>query len=496
MFAGHPRATPVALPLLLFVATATAQVPSRGVLAGAPVAILVDGGLSPGADAETRVHRNGFSLAPTVAFPPASGAADLRAILALHGAPAALDVDDISTGRDDVLIDSNAFLQVTPLSWAVMSFSVTANAVGVPASGTSPASRIAQQVAEGDVGASLFSWILPGSTVPAALVGPNVVERSHSRRELGLPSPPTGALEVDGLDVPMILGLDQVSLTAIEPGFAPLLPAVPTIYFTVSHATRGLVPAAWWTFNGQPTLSSGATILRTQKFGASWTQPTVFQPYGLLGLQRDEDIDGLAYDGLRDKLLFSCVGTARDQFLFLDMIFDGPAVPQDTRLPDGTKVSQAIGKAQNDDVDAICTLDPRFNSLGLPIVSGEDFGSSCGTPQPGLLGTPAVHASAFRRRSGATTHYDTWMTGWPPITGQGAGFAAMFLTFGPALDLNLWSPVLLRNPANVTAGDPQEATIVVPPSVSLQNFDVTVRWIAADAALTELAEAWPVRLFL
>jgi len=483
--------------MLVLAESATAQVGSRGVLAGAPVAVLVDGGLAPGADAETRVHRNGFSLAPTVPLPPAAGAADLRAILTLHGAPAALDVDDISTGRDDVLIDSSGRLAVPTGSWAVLSFSVTSSAVGVPAAGTQPASRIAQQAAEGDVGATLFTWNLPGSSLPTALVGTGLVERSHSRAELGLPAPGPTPAEVDGIDVPLVLGLDQAGLTALEPGFAALIANPQSIYFTVSHATRGLVPASWWTFNGTPTLSSGATILRTQKFGVTWTQPTVFQPYWLLGLQRDEDIDGLAYDGLRDKLLFSCVGTVRDQFLFVDMIFDGPAGAVPVTQSDGvTRVSQSVGKGQNDEVDALCTIDPRFNSLGLPVVAGEDFGSSCGTPQNGLLGTPAVHASAFRRRSGAVTFYDTWMTGWPPVTGQGPGFAVMFLTFGVSLDLNLWSPLLIRDPANPIVGDPQAASIVVPPSVALTNFDVTVRWIALDAAITEIAEAWPVRLFL
>ena len=88
------------------------------------------------------------------------------------------------------------------------------------------------------------------------------------------------------------------------------------------------------------------------------------------------------------------------------------------------------------------------------------------------------------------------MIGWPPLTGQGAGFAAMFLTFGGTLDLNLFSPVFLRDPSNPIAGDPQTFALVVPPSIALTNFDVTVRWFAADLALTEIAEAWPVRLFL
>ena len=88
------------------------------------------------------------------------------------------------------------------------------------------------------------------------------------------------------------------------------------------------------------------------------------------------------------------------------------------------------------------------------------------------------------------------MMGWPPITGQQVGFAAMFLTIGSNPDLHLFSPVFIRNPANPIVGDPLQGSFVVPTSLALTNFEVTVRWFAADLALTEIAEVWPVRLFL
>jgi len=471
-------------------ATLCAQVESRDVLAGAPVAVLVDGGLSPGGDAETRVHGNGFALQPTTPLPTTPSAPDLRQILTTYGAPAGIDVDDLSTGRDDVLFDGNGVLAVPPSSWGVLSFSLRNGATGAPGS------RIAQQVAEGDIGATLFSWILPGSAVPAQRIGRT--ERSHSRAELGLAA--AAALEVDGLDVPLLLGLDQGGLALLEPGFQVLIQSPQAIYFTVSHATRGLVPASWWLFGGQPTLSSGATILRVLKssqFGA-WTAPHVFVPYSGLGLLRDEDIDGLAYDEVRQKLLFSLVGTARDQFLCFDLGTDGipPMGPNDAKLPDGiTKVSDSVGKAQNDDVDAICTLDPQIRSVGSPPPQGDDFGSSCGTPRPGLLGVPSVHASAFRRRVGAQTIYDTWMTGWPPVTGAGPGIAVLFLTFDPDLTLQPFS-IQLRDPMAAVPGDPRHFPLLVPPALALTGFSFTFRWAALDLAVAEIAEAWPVQVFL
>ncbi len=465
-----------------------AQVPSRGVLAGAPVAVLVDGGLAPGADAETRVHRNGFSLQPTVPMPAAPGSPDLRQVLTLHGAPAGLDVDDLSTGRDDVLFDTNGVMAVPPSSWGVLSFSLHSGAVGMPGS------RIAQQAAEGDIGATLFSWVLPGSAVPPQLIGST--ERSHSRQELGLAG--AGVIEVDGLDVPMLLGLDQQGLSQLEPGFDALILAPQAIYFTVSHATRHLVPASWWLFAGNPTLSSGASILRVLKssqFGP-WSAPHVFVPYGVLGLTRDEDIDGLAYDAVREKLLFSMVGTLRDQLLFHDIGTDAPG-HTDAKLPDGIdKVSDHVGKAQNDDWDAICTLDPQIRSVGSPPPPGDDFGSSCGSPRQGLLGVPSVHGTAFRRRQGAETLFDAWLIGWPPVAGQGPGYAVLFVTIGADLTLHQVGPVQVRDPLAAVPGDPRHQELVIPPVLALTGFDLTFRWAAVDITLAEIAEAWPMQVFL
>ena len=461
-----PRPTAAALAAAALLAPLSAQVQSRGVLAGGPAAVLVDGGLAPGTDARTHVHRNGFGT-PATTLPPVLGAADLQAIFAFYGAPPTIDVDDFSTGRDDVLFDGMGVMQVPPVSWGVISFSLRDGAVGIPGS------RIAQQAAEGDLGAALFSWIMPGSAVPPQLIGRT--ERSHSVKDLGLDSP--DPVEVDGLDVPQ------------------------AIYFTVSHATRGDVPASWWLWAGGATLPSGATILRTLKtsHASAWSPPHVFVPYTQLGLGQNEDIDALAYDDVRQKLLLSTVGTARDQLLVFDLGSDGGAgmaMLQDAKLPDGvSKVSEHIGKAENDDVDAVCTLDPQIRTVGSPAPEGDDFGSSCGSPRQGLLGVPQVHASAHRRRAGAQTFYDTWLMGWPPVTGEGPGLAALFLTFDPDLTLHPYS-IQLRDPLAPVPGDPRQYSLLVPPALELTGFSFTFRWVALDLAVTEIAEAWPLQVFL
>jgi hypothetical protein len=469
---------------------AAANDESRGPLAGAATAVLVDGGLPGSTDAETRVHRNGFTLAPTVALPPSSTQVDLRTVLQQWNAPPGLDIDDISLGRDEVLADASGELLVPSNAWGLISFSLKQGATGAP--GT----RIAREAALGNVGSALFSWVLPGSNYPPQLLGRT--ERSHSASELGLPP---GA-EVDAVDFPVVFGRDQGTLTTIEPGFLTLIGGTAqTIYFTVSSATANLVPAFWWG-SSTANLASGANILRVARTASSgaWGPPTVFRYWFQLGLQQADDIDGLAVDIANNKLLFSCVGTARDQFLFVDMSADGSAaVP--LKKQDGTPVSQSIGKGQNDDVDAICTLDPIGPSQstvpppGVP-PGGDDFGSSCGAPSAGLLGVPSINATAFRRHVGGQTWFDSWMMGWPPLTGVTPGVAVLYMTVGNDLTLFPVGPIQLRNTNPAVPGDPLLFSFQVPPSYWLTSQTVTFRWAAIDAGFTAIAEAWPVRVAL
>lgn len=475
---------------------------SRGPLAGAPLALLVDNGLGVGNDGQTRVHRNGFGGAATAPLPLGIGASNLREILNLVGPLGGLDIDDISTGRDEVLITGDGFLTVPPTAWGVLSFSLR----HAPTGGAS-GSRIAQEASLGSLGAAVFSWVLPyAAPLPGISLPPQVVartERSHSRAELGLPA---GA-EVDALDLPLVLGLEQTGLAALEPGFGPLVqsPAQPTaIYFTVSNATQGLAPASWWgaTLAEQNMNRSGATVLcvTRQSPSAPWGVPQVYCTWLELGLTQNEDIDGLAVDALAQKVMFSVVGTTRDQFLYSDVGTDG-GVPGHSvvKTPQGTPISSTtqVGTIQNDDVDAICTLDPKLGTNGMPPPGGDDFGSSCGSPRAGLLGVPSVHASAFRRRTGGQTFFDTWMVGWPPNTGITAGFAVPCVTLGNDLTLIQLGPVQFRNVNDPTPGNPLAEDLPVPlVGFSLTGTKVTFRWFAFDANLTELAEAWPVVVFL
>lgn len=468
-------------------AALAAQSPlSGGPLAGSPVAIGVDGGSSLGPDATTLFHRSGFTGAP-VPFPAGPGSPNLQAILAGFGAPN-VDVDDFSTGRDDVLVAVNGRIDVPAMAWGMFTFSFRNGAVGTPGS------RLAAEAAAGAVGGAVFSWILPGSSVPAPLIG--AVARSHSRRELGLST--AGSPEVDVLDTPIVLGYDQATLNAIEPGFGAFFPTPQAIYFTVSTASVPLVPAAWWNVTGGPPAPSGATILRVVKSShqGQWSSPQVFRAYWQLGLSTGEDIDGLAYDEASQKLVFSCVGNQRDQLLFLDLSTDF-VLPVPVTKQDGTPVSQAVGTGQNDDIDAVCTLDPQLRTQGGWVP--DDFGASCGTPRDPFL--PAnwpvgMSASAFRRYAGGSRFYDTWMLGWPPVAGVGPGFAVLLITLGDTTAPAVTASWQARVPTSSVPGDPRGYSLAVPASYALTGFPLQFRWWAIDGGLTEIAQAYPIKVFL
>lgn len=484
--------------IVLSVAAASlpAQIPSQGPLAGAPLAFQVHGGLLPNPDARTLLHRSGFAGTAPATFPPPAvfpAAPDLQAICAANGAPA-LQIDDFSTGRDDVMVDGNGVLVVPPQGWGVFTFSFRNGAVGAVGSRLR---SLLQAAAPGAGGSTVFSWVMPGSAVPAGVA--NQLQQSHSPAELGLVVSSAQQPEVDALDLPTIMGFDQQGLQTLEPGFASLLPVPQAIYFTVSHASRGLVPTAWWNVGGQPTLSSGATILRVLRSSltGSWSPPHVFATYVDLGLLRDEDIDALAYDEANEKLLFSTVGNQRDQLLFLDLSTDGgPVVPIPVKKTDNTPVSDAVGTAGNDDIDAVCTLDPNIRS---GIYVPDDFGASVGTPRPPYLPQTypiGMSASAYRRFAGGQSHYDTWLVGYPPATGVGPGFAMLVITLGDSLSPAITASFQARVPTSLIPGDPREYTLHVPPNYALLGLPVMFRWWASDAGFVQLAQALPVKVFL
>lgn len=459
-----------------------AQDPSTGMFLGIPAALSLDAGAAGQNPGQILIKPNGFQLAaPTPWSAPTAVGFDLAAIMArtVCGAVSGIDVDDFSLGLDWILAnDTNGRIFVPQNRWAVVTFSVTRGTVG------RAGSRVALEAAgPGGAGSDLFSYLLPGSALPAPLVGK--VDRAHDMRELGLGG--IANADIDGLDhfVPMF---------ALEPGMVAMLPQNPSIYFTVANASLAVPGVAGW-FGSTPP--SGATILEVRFTAAGgWSCPRVWMTFRDLGLRQEDDIDGLAIDLLRQRILLSVRNPAQrvpplDPILFVYYGTD-LAAPVPYAKQDGTPVSSEVGLLQNDDVDAICSMDPSVRVTGGPQAPAWWFS---GVPrQPVLAATPTIHASAFRNFDRATNRmvFDTWMVGWPPVGGAAPGLAAVFLTFGNSLQLFPLAPLYLRTVPTTFAGGPLHYGLEVPLNFSLTGIDATFRWLAADSRALVLAEAWPI----
>src|SRR5262249_2752432 len=109
-----------------------------------------------------------------------------------------------------------------------------------------------------------------------------------------------------------------MALYDLDPALLAFLPAKPYFYFSVTNATKGLVPAAWW----GATTPSGASILRMQWTGASWTTPSIWHTYAELGLAVGAELDALAVDEAHGFMLFSTQGNAPDELMFANLNAD------------------------------------------------------------------------------------------------------------------------------------------------------------------------------
>ncbi len=443
---------------------------SSGLFAGTPAAISVaSGGFQvPLRPHEIHVKTAGFHHGQVGEWQPSgNGAPDFRleAVFQMHGVPAGAfpDVDALSLGQDWVLADdSNGRIDVPPGQWGAVTFSVDRSTRGALGSVIRSESNRTDGAA-GDV----FSYVLPGSALP--IVG--VTERAHDSSEINL-DPGDGQKEIDAVDhfIPYYT----------LPAQNRLMPAVPSIYFSVSDATKHLVPVAWW---GR-TLPSGATILCTTLTpSAGWSQPVVYRDYARIGLAVSEDLDALGLDLDNGRMLFSTKTGSRDPILFQDVKVDLSTI-ETYADQNGGPVSADIGLLENDDVDAICSMDPavRARPLGGRNATWHAIGTPLATPAP-----PAVvlTASAHRRAVGANDVFRTFAVGWPPNTGAGPGFAGLFLEI-PNVPPGFALAGFNRNPLDSFAGNPQCFDLVVPPVLALTGSDLYLHWYAIDSGLTEL----------
>jgi hypothetical protein len=421
------------------------------------------------------------SVAPGVWAPaPLPGVPDFATLFG----GLAVDVDGLSSGYDWVLSLSDGTASTQAGDWGAISFSVTRGTLG--AANT----RIAAEVASADgAAADLFAYVIPGSALPPDLVG--VTFRAQDSTEVNAFVPGQKG-NITAHDIFLSL------LFRENPQLVPTLP-LKSVFFTVTTAAaQSPLLAAWW--NG--TLPSGATILRTDWNGSNWTTPVPFLLPADLGLTSAEDVDALAVDVMRGRVLFSTTRQPglpqHDPLLFARVGTQGNAIyhlPPSPLWPNGQPVSDAIGLAGGggpDDVDGICSLDPSGGGgpTGLPL------GMYLGTHQPPLLPVPnQLSSSVFRRFDAASGNegFVTFMTGWPPPGTPSPGFAVVAFRVPSAASPYETGAFFLRPVGSPFDGHPERFDLLFPPYFSMLGIDVEFIWGAASADI-DVTE--PVRITL
>jgi len=465
-----------ALPVAL-----VAQAPG-GPLVGLPHGYSVDPGtLLPGSTASKLQFSNaGIDATQPSAPIPSSAIPDFTTYLG--GAP--VDVNGFSLGWDWVVANAIGEAVVAPPQWAAVTGSVTPGTVGLPGSLVS-----AEGSALGGVAADIIGYVIPGSSLPPAIVGTPF--RAQDALELN----PLLAGTPGNLDAHDI----YVSLIYLEnPQLAPLLPPA-TVYFTVTAATAPLIPAAWIT---SPTQISGATVFSTTWIPTtmSWTPPAVAFEAADFGIDVTEDIDALAIDSAQGTALFSTdlllpapVGPARNPLLWTVL---GSGIHFIYRLPNGTPLSTELGLGLgSDDIDGICSLDPGSAANPSPI----NLPLMLGTPLPPLpFGVPNdLRASAYRTFDPFSQQEfaNTWMVGWPPPGNQqlslAVSAAALGNPGGPYIVLDVFTR---PQPTNQYEGHPEHTYLQIPPSVSMTGQQLFFLWGALSPSTFDMS--LPLRLVL
>lgn len=470
-----------------------AQCPgSLSFMSGLPTGMsMADDAAVPFDATQVYLTRPGFSDAAPPEWPAAGAAIHFRLNDILASCSGAnLDVNAMSLGQDWLLIDDNTGIIDIPANrWAAFNFSVSRAATGA-ANGI-----VAQEAAQPDgPGADLFSYAFLGSTLPDELMGKT--QRMHDSREIDVGDGSMNRRDIDAID-------QYMPLYRLDPVLAATMPPAPKIYFSLSSASAAIAPT-WW-FSG--TFPSGATILQVAWNPSSntWSCPSLFKPYFDLGLLVTDDVDALALDIERARLVFSTTDTTRDQLEFISCSLD-IAVPvpvkEHQEVGPPKKVTEKMGLLEGDDVDGVCGIDPsitrRLGTVHGTIVNTIFY--VLGTPvDPVFPPANTLQASAFRIDTAAGPTVFSQLVGWPPHTGQGPGLA--LLTFSPAGQLNPLFAIdggVRTHIMPVHCGDPYRAEFVFPPNWVLHapTLEFDMRWFVADLALTELQDAHPLRVRL
>ncbi|MEM7200163.1 MAG: hypothetical protein AAF628_07850 [Planctomycetota bacterium] len=354
--------------------------------------------------------------------------------------------------------------------WAGVVFSISRGTVGLPGS------RVAQEVATGDYSADTFQYLFPDSVgAPPASIGQ--VRRPVDGDEVELVSGSgLGAIQPDitamDLFVPYLLGSPVV--------FAELHNEFIGVVFTVSKATLGAAPSQWW--NG--TIPSAATLLVSLWNAQTrvWSLPAPYVLPSELGLAPGNDVNAVAWDLKRKRMLFSSDDLTQDPIMYFDLLTRNAPLP--FLLPDYTPLSAAIGLGPThwgpvriDDPDALCAIDPRVDGMGLGVAKVRTIGSA------------EIYSSMFRSGGGGGGGDLFVTTVSAPSLGAGSGWAVL-ATAPPRSGIKA---SMLQQPASrVLALQPFRGRAMSnswPAPAGLRGASVTTQWQLVDPSGASLGAA-------
>ncbi len=402
--------------------------------------------------------------------PPASGMVDYSTAAILQFIASPPDIDAFSIGIDWILSDGDGVEVVPPGHWGGLTFSVTRDSDG------EAGSVIREEAMDvHKAGGDLFFHIFEDSDlIPANMLGETFLAQDATEMDIVPTSPAAGPdpvlePEIDAHD------LYIAALYREAPSLIPLLPpelSTPVAFFSVTEATKLLVPDPWW----GGTTKTGGTIFGTiwDPGSETWSTPAPFLTYAELGLSALEEVDAIAVDLVRCELLFSTKTPARDEILWLPLgCTDGPApMPKTYRNTSGTPISEKAKLTGSDDLDGICALDPGGSDLMRSLIS---------TPAielPWII-PPESYASVWRQDDITGTFFVSTAVGWPQ-PGRQPGVAGCMIVFPQQSPFIPLTGLLNRDVFSVWLGDPQEALFQVPPVHPLQGFDLGFQWLLLD----------------
>ena len=478
-----PRSTGLVVLVVLILAAAARAQCSEGPFAGVPAATIVHNEPNLRAD-QMYLKVPGFGKRPArwpaSSLPSARPNFDMSKVL---GGIPGLTVDAISLGDDWVLGDCSGNAVVPQSRWAAVTLSVTKATRG-------SGGAIRAEAAAGSPGADIFSYVLPGSALPAKLVG--VTQRALDASEMALA--PGADVAAFDLFIPYHSRGDRIA--NVFP--AGMMPMATQVFFSLTNRSLAKAPAAWFGTAGP----SGATVLVSTWDPAKrkWATPGPWRTYQDLRLEQQEDVDALAIDLDSQQMLLSTdiAIIQRDPILFLSWQPGCRSAGVVTyRAPvSGKSVSEEIGLVPpTDDVDAICAMDPsaKVRTGAATRLNSARYGHGTPAAPTGVFGGRPLSGSAFRDYDWATSQvvFHTYLVGWP--SGRpAAGAAGVLVTLAGSLSPSSLVGINMRNTANLFCGDPVAGALYIPPLPALNGVELALRWFAADSA--RIAEAYPVRI--